>query len=452
MWSNALVVGDPFCPTGGGKRCFEVIKRYKKYGITPYLVTPPTRLVDLRCEDVEKLLPSLSKNGVKLIGLDLSAKFAFKKRIDNSPAWLLNFKESSALCSHFVHELLPSLREIRFDFIVGHHELSDVIQTTHEIAQELKLESAIVLQLPPFYADMRKAIRLKLMDRLNLSSLPTYKFLLPEYYRSIYTILLDGKPIRNMLREPLETIPVVKYLQLKISKQLSSIDKIFAVSRSIPYEMGDEWANKIAVLKPAVAVPEEFERIGNKEGGDFVLYFARLVPTKGVLEIPLIWKRFLAYSRRKLRLYIVGTFSDKRVEETFNAVMSKLDLAKDIEYLGYQKTTELVTLVAKAKAVIYPSHKDSISLVVSECIAQRTPVIAYDIPAIRFNYLATEGVRTVPEFEVDAMAYELSRLIEEHCDSADTRLPTWDQVAEKELSLLRASSNFPSMKCAGAPG
>jgi glycosyltransferase involved in cell wall biosynthesis len=194
--------------------------------------------------------------------------------------------------------------------------------------------------------------------------------------------------------------------------------------------------NKIVVFKPSVAMKEEFERLRNSVKGDFVLYYTRLVPIKGVLEIPFIWKRFLEYSRRKFQLYVAGAFDDRKVEEAFNTLVSKLDLKENIKYLGYLKRSELMNYVANAKAVIYPSHIDAIPLVVLECLASGTPVVAYDIPAIRFNYSLTEGVCIVPEFDVSAMALGLSQLIESQAEYERISLPTWDQVPETEISSI----------------
>ena len=45
--------------------------------------------------------------------------------------------------------------------------------------------------------------------------------------------------------------------------------------------------------------------------------------------------------------------------------------------------------------MIYPSHVDAFSYTVLEALNLKTPVIAYDIPALRIYYNNLEGVTLV---------------------------------------------------------
>jgi len=434
---NVLVIGDPFARSGGGSRCLEVVSRYKEHGISPILVIPPFNNEAFR---MARFLPALVANGVKIIGAELAHFYAQKKKAYARTS-LLGYAASSLLVSRFSNEIARILRNVKIDFVMGQHELWDVIQATHQIAEKLGVSSAIVLQAPPFYQNSYKLFELDMLDSLSISQLSGkyplfghYAFLSPPLSRRVASILYA-----EMIEFAGETTRSAYYKSTS-GRHLDSIDRVLAVSKSIPFEMGDGWIEKVTVLEPSVAVDQEWGENDcvETEKGDYVLYFTRLVPSKGVLEVPFIWKAFLKNSDRKLKLYVVGAFEDKRVEEAFEFLISKLGLENNVKCLGYYKGKQLIDIVAKARAVIYPSHSDSVSLVVLECLALGTPIIAYDIPAIRFNYYATEGVEIVPEFDVVAMGHGLSRLIEDRGALGRLRLPTWDKVAEGEANLIRA--------------
>jgi glycosyltransferase involved in cell wall biosynthesis len=435
MELNALVVGDPFFASGGGRRCLEVISRYKKHGINAHLVISPLRLFD---RDIKGTFPRLITSGVRIIGLDLSTKFASRKRNYSNLAWPLNCRDSSVLCSHLVHELLSSLRKTKFSFVIGHHEKPDIIQMTHEIAEKLELPSLIVLQLPPFYENTEKAVKLKMLDKFQVSLAPKYNSLLPDYYRSIYSGEPNRRIVRDIIREPLETAPTINYLKSKVLKHLSSVDSILAVSKSIPYEMGANWIPRVRVLQPGVATDEILTKSHKNKGKKkHIIYYARLIPTKGILEVPLIWKTFLRQSGERYNLHIAGRFANQQTEEIFKTLVSRLGIEGSLKYLGYLDKRTLIHNVSSAKAVLYPSHLDANSLVVLESLTLGTQVIAYDIPAIRMNYSKSNGVETADEFNTDGIARKLRQSIENPITWKEMTPPNWDQVVESEIEFAK---------------
>lgn len=345
---------------------------------------------------------------------------------------------STFLCSQFVQKLLSLICNIKFDLIIGHHECWDVIQITQEVAESLRSRSAIVLQLPPFYSNSKKGLENYMFDSLDLrflaeySSISGYYQFLSSSFRERVTNVLNGKLIRLLGETPLTF-----YYKIKNSKRLSRIDKVLAVSSSIPYEMGEKWMGKIRILRPGIGVDEistEFHN-GTINKKEYVFHFARLAPTKGILEIPLIWRKLQEISKEKKVLYIAGQFNDHRVEEAFATLVNKLNLTNSIHYLGYVDRKTLSRAIAEAKAILYPSHLDSSSLVVLESLALGTPVVAYDIPAIKYNYSDNAGVHMVPEYNMNAMALELNKVLQTESRNQRETLPTWDEVTRTEIEM-----------------
>lgn len=431
---NLLIIGDPFARSGGGTRCFEVIKRYKDFGVSPILVVPPFNNEAFR---LDSSLSVLLRNGVKIVGLELSRRYAQRRKgyiHEHEQTSLLSYGSLSFFASRFSEEICSLLRDIKIDLVVGHHELWDVVQTTHQIAKNLSLKSAAILQLPPFYEKSRKVSELDMLTSLNTWQLSKNHPLF-THYESISPTL--RRKIVSILHTTMIARAQSDYYKLTISNNLSGIDEVFAVSKSVPFEMGHSWVNKIAILKPAVAIGQDWNQTTEKRKEDYVLYYARLIPEKGILEVPLIWKEFLKCSPKNVKLYVVGAFKDKRVENAFYGLIDKLGLKNKIICLGYVERKRLTNLVAHASAVVYPSHLDAMPLVVLECLSLGTPVVSYDIPSITLNYSNIAAVNIVPEYDVDAMAHKLVELIQSEDVFSGVQQPTWNQVTENELLSLQ---------------
>ncbi len=387
---------------------------------------------------IEKILPKLIENNVRIVGLELSKKFASKIKFYNSYLWLLTYEKMFDMHSHFVKELLSLLREIKINFVIGHHEHLNVIQITREIAEKLEVPSAVVLQLPPFYKDIEKAVKLKLLDEFKISFAPKYRSLLPNYYRSIYANAPTRSIFRDIIREPLVTIPQLCYLKSIAANNLNSIDSVLAVSKSIPYEMGENWVHRTKILQPSVAGDELLTKSYNvKREKRHIMYYARLIPHKGILEVPLIWKAFLKSSNERCNLHIAGRFANPQTEALFKTLTSRLKVESSIKYLGYLNRSTLIQNVASAKAIVYPSHLDANPLVVQESLALGTKVVAYDIPAIRFNYSKNSGVAVVDEFDVNGVAEKLNQSIEDPYMCSKEILPNWEQAVESEIEFAK---------------
>ncbi|MEM1620156.1 MAG: glycosyltransferase, partial [Fervidicoccaceae archaeon] len=109
--------------------------------------------------------------------------------------------------------------------------------------------------------------------------------------------------------------------------------------------------------------------------------------------------REICKGNSSLRLVITGHVSDRlrvRVEE----FARRLGLEDRIVLTGAVPRAERFRIVAKANLMLYPSHADAFSYAVLESLYLGTPVVAYDIPALRLYYGGRPGVRLVREGDV----------------------------------------------------
>ncbi len=141
---------------------------------------------------------------------------------------------------------------------------------------------------------------------------------------------------------------------------------------------------------------------------NYIIYFARLNYTKGIFEIPTIFKNILTQYNTKL--VIVGKFTREFEKVQFIKMIKKYRLEDNIILKGYLTDEQLYNEISKSKVMIYPSHSDSFSLAISQSLAVHTPVIAYNIAGVKI-YEDLKAVKLVKEFDCLSMAREAVRIL-----------------------------------------
>lgn len=194
------------------------------------------------------------------------------------------------------------------------------------------------------------------------------------------------------------------------------------------------------VLKPANAFEKELLNYSTLDKEDYAVFFARLVPEKGIFDLPVIWKKVRG-KMPKAKLVVIGKFNDEKIKRKF------LSMTKDvgIEYKGFLPRDELLRTVAKAKVFVYPTYTDAFPLVMLESLALKTPVVVYDIPPIREIYGNLKAVNLVKNFDVNEMAQKVietyNRDPEEMFDNNYKKFiefySSWERVADAEYQALR---------------
>ncbi|MFP3287809.1 MAG: glycosyltransferase [Acidilobus sp.] len=218
-----------------------------------------------------------------------------------------------------------------------------------------------------------------------------------------------------------------------------------AVSASISYEL-----NKVGIRRRAIALDpgngvKGCPYVGLEKVYD-VIFHARIERLKGVFDFIEAVKG-LSELKEDVRAVVVGGASESTAKEVMSYA-ADLGVAKNIEFRFNASSDEVLRLLASSKAFVYPTRFDSFGLVVLESLSCGTPVVAYDIPAIRFNYADTRAVIRVRPLDVKGLVNEtyellrggeLDRLGREGVEFS--RRFTWDDVARAEWSSLERIAN-----------
>lgn len=172
------------------------------------------------------------------------------------------------------------------------------------------------------------------------------------------------------------------------------------------------------------------------------VYVGRLHPSKGILDLPHIWREVRAHWPN-VRLGIIGSASNPHFENALQKEIAAcaLDHGNGIDLLGYKTEDELWPLVKAARVLLCPSHEEGFGITPIEGLAAGVPVVAYDLPV--YHATVADALRLAPKFDYKAFA---AQIIAAEIDVAGTdrrrrragELLTrysWDQIAAREWNI-----------------
>jgi len=318
---------------------------------------------------------------------------------------------------------IESERNFKFHCVMSMHESLDSIATAFKIGETFSLKRIVLLQLPPFYKNEERRKRIEEAENL------WFKIVYPDpLLREAWKFLLEK---------------IERSCQKTIKKLLNRFDLIIAVSRAIPSEMGEEWFNKVISLDPGVALSNEDARLINRilrrtKGKDRIVILGTAGPKKGLIEGLIAWRYILKSINQDYKLQVTGNIQPN-ILNRLNVFCQKLGLEDKVLFTGFVSREKRLSLIAKSKLMIYPSHVDAFPYTVLEALNLKTPVVAYDIPALRIYYNNLDGVTLVKESDIEALAQKSVETIENRHVNVETPkiVKTWDDIMDEETSLIK---------------
>lgn len=346
---------DPQGAIGGGwYRTIELLKRGKKYGIN-YIVIEPAH----------------------------SFKKTYKLDYSSHP---INIKVTDSVQVHlkifylFLKEAKHLLKKEDVDLIYSPVEAIPTSLFPKIASINKKTPWTIMLHLLPLYGTYELAQKYIRKKTIHLKKL--FDYLLIERSFDIFNACYHA------------TLWELLYFMLKNAKTL------LTVSRSVKedlYRYSKKLGEKTLVVFPGNGI--DYKTLNeipdfNKEYDAVVV--ASWHPKKGLWDTLRLWKEVV---RRKPnaklaitgKLGIINETITKNIINRLKTTIKKLGITKNVTILndlsiGCKNRKELWKNMKKAKIMIYLSQIDAWPLMVGEAFALGLPVIAYDIPSIKYSY------------------------------------------------------------------
>lgn len=420
---------------GGAKREFYVIREFLNY-IEVELYVPFFAIL----RSIE-----LSQNNPKLLNYILDSLHTLEKKgakippsiflffeDDKKKEKLLNIIKSKKLTivsnlefleRTFINYLLSS-REIdveRSMFVYSTHETFDANYSSYYLSKKFRKKFFTLFHDPPF-------LRLS-----SFSKLFKYNKIYTAYkkYTGIKTLYLVKSGLKNLILKKILCISPAPII-------LSGLDNL---------------TKNYNILKIANAFEKKMLKYRKFRKNDYAVFYARLTPEKGLLEIPDIVK-LLNKEIEDIKVYIIGSFTEKLYKIKFLEKIRRYKIEENIILTGFLEEKKLYKIISKAKVLIYPSHIDGFSLVTLESLALGTSSVTYDIPAILSIFKNLKPVKIVKEGDIINFAKKVLEILnqeiyeykKEHENKNVVDFlkshSSWKFVALEELELLGLSESF----------
>jgi len=198
--------------------------------------------------------------------------------------------------------------------------------------------------------------------------------------------------------------------KIRQAKFVSCISN-FCRSQGMLFVSPDHW-DKLRIIHCGVE-PELFTPVNHQGQGTHLLYVGRLAAMKG---LPLLFEALSQLKARypDVKLTVVGDGGER---EEIKAIAQSLNLANQIDFVGYKSQTEVREYLQTSDIFVLPSFAEGVPVVLMEAMAAGVPVLTTQIAGV--PELVTHGNSgwLVPPGNVASLTEGLAALI----DDADLR-------------------------------
>lgn len=160
--------------------------------------------------------------------------------------------------------------------------------------------------------------------------------------------------------------------------------------------------DKLELITPGIDFSkiEAVKSENNKKLIYDAIFVGRLNYSKGILDLPLIWRHVIKYCP-KARLAIIGGGSDQIKKKLEESIMSNR-LTGYIDILGYLQTEQTYRLLKSAKVFVFPSYEEGFGIAIVEALAAKLPIVAWDLSV--YDGLFGNAVTKVSKRDIESFA------------------------------------------------
>ena len=135
-------------------------------------------------------------------------------------------------------------------------------------------------------------------------------------------------------------------------------------------------------------------------------FAGRLNPTKGIFDLPAIW-RAVVDQIPNARLLVMGGGEEWR--DKLESQIASQGLDRHISVAGFVPESDYFASMKSCRVFIAPSYEEGFGISLCEGMACRLPAVAYTLPV--YTELFGDGPTFVPAGDTAAMAREITKLL-----------------------------------------
>ena len=194
--------------------------------------------------------------------------------------------------------------------------------------------------------------------------------------------------------------------------------------------------------QPIGDVQKEEVRKKYTQGRPYFLYLGAIHPRKNVLTLIKAFNQFKSSGTSDVQLIIAGRKA-WHTEDVFRAI-EQSPFKNEIHLPGYVPTSNAVSLVASAEAMIYPSLYEGFGLPLVEAMACGVPVICSNVSSL--PEVAGNAALLFDPMDVDQLSRHMRSITKDiqlreiliHQGNERSKDFSWDKAAENIYEILKS--------------
>lgn len=120
-----------------------------------------------------------------------------------------------------------------------------------------------------------------------------------------------------------------------------------------------------------------------KEGKKIIVCAARILPSKGQLDLIEIAQHLKELYKGNFCIYIIGPTNNKKYKKNIEAKIKETGLESNVKILGEVEFNKIREIYLLTDVAAVPKRHEALGLQVLEAQAMKIPVVAYNLPGIR---------------------------------------------------------------------
>ncbi len=252
----------------------------------------------------------------------------------------------------------------------------------------------------------------------------------PEESKKIYNISEYKRALENVVKNADAVISVSKSAQ----KDLMEFTSIPQHKTYVVYSGVSDDFYKITQADKINSVLNKYRITGK-----YLLNISNLDYRKNVIN--LIKAFYLFRKSHNFKLVIAGNKGNV-TSEVF-ATINKLDLSKDIVYLGYVDQEDLVVLLSAAELFVFPSFYEGFGFPNLEAMKCAVPVVSYNVAPIK--EIVEDAALLVNPYDPKEMSMAMAAIVTDERLRDDlinkgkkrAQLFSWDKTARDTLAVYK---------------
>lgn len=221
-------------------------------------------------------------------------------------------------------------------------------------------------------------------------------------------------------------------------------DKVININYQVRDELIRKWHFKSEKIEinPCGIDLEYFRKITAIKKPNQACFIARLAYSKGIFDLPEIWK-LVVQKNPKAVLKIIGGGSQE-IKAKLQNEFDRRGITKNVEILGFLPNEAAYKILKQSAVFIFPSHEEGFGIAIAEAMACNVPVVAWNLAV--YSEVFSDSLLTANIGDSNSMAKKINILLTREDQSKTLAIKaqgviqkySWQGISEEELKIIKS--------------